>query len=120
MEMLSECLTALDQYGLRSFGIGERGLPGATNTRGGAPINLCNMTVLIGSGMLRNILFGLISLSTGFFLALSLGFLVWKWVSSGAPRGDDESLSERVLFWLSLLAYVWLAVGLGLRFFIGT
>ncbi len=54
------------------------------------------------------------------FLALSLGFLVWKWVSSGAPRGDDESLSERVLFWLSLLAYVWLAVGLGLRFFIGT
>ena len=88
MEMLSECLTALDQYGLRSFGIGERGLPGATNTRGGAPINLCNMTVLIGSGMLRNILFGLISLSTGFFLALSLALLKSRteWYLTGPAR----------------------------------
>ena len=88
MEMLSECLTALDQYGLRSFGIGERGLPGTTNTRGGAPINLCNMTVLIGSGMLRNILFGLISLSTGFFLALSLALLKSRseWYLTGPAR----------------------------------
>ena len=88
MEMLSECLIALEQYGLRSFGIGERGLPGATNTRGGAPINLCNMTVLIGSGMLRNILFGLISLSTGFFLALSLALLKSRneWYLTGPAR----------------------------------
>ena len=72
---INECLTALDNYALRSFGIGERSLPGSTNTRGGSPINMCNITVLIGSGMLRNILFGAVSLSTGFFLALSLALL---------------------------------------------
>ncbi|MGB1148345.1 MAG: amino acid ABC transporter permease, partial [Alphaproteobacteria bacterium] len=74
MEFINECLTAFDQYALRSFGIGERGLPGSTNTSGG-PINLCNMTVLIGSGMLRNIIFGVVALCTGFFLALSLALL---------------------------------------------
>ena len=75
MEFVNECITAFDSYALRSFGIGERGLPGSTNTKGGSPINLCNITVLIGSGMLRNILFGAIALSTGFFLALSLALL---------------------------------------------
>ena len=69
--MINECLTALDNYALRSFGIGERSLPGSTNTRGGSPINMCNITVLIGSGMLRNSLWGLRSLSPGCFLALS-------------------------------------------------
>ena len=75
MEVLNDCLVAFDSYALRSFGIGERSLPGATTTKGGAPINMCNITVLIGSGMLRNILFGVVSLGTGFFLALSLALL---------------------------------------------
>ncbi len=75
MEVLNDCLVAFDSYALRSFGIGERSLPGSTNTKGGAPINMCNITVLIGSGMLRNILFGVVSLGTGFFLALSLALL---------------------------------------------
>ena len=30
MEFVNECITALDSYALRSFGIGERGLPGST------------------------------------------------------------------------------------------
>ena len=76
MEFVNECITALDSYAFRSFGLGERGLPGSTNAKGGAPINLCNITVLIGSGMLRNILFGAMALSTGFFLALSLALLL--------------------------------------------
>jgi len=74
MEFINDCLVAFDQYALRSFGLGERSLPGATNARGG-PITLCNMTVLIGSGMLRNIIFGVVALATGFFLAPALALL---------------------------------------------
>ena len=48
------------------------------------------MTVLIGSGMLRNILFGLISLSTGFFLALSLALLVAERVVPDRPGAGDD------------------------------
>ena len=74
--MINECLTALDNYALRSFGLGERSLARFHQRHGAAsPINLCNITVLIGSGMLRNILFGAVALSTGFFLALSLALL---------------------------------------------
>lgn len=50
------------------------------------------------------------------FIAISLAFLGWKWKSSGAPGGGGASGSERVLFWLSMLSYSWLAVGLALSF----
>ena len=53
------------------------------------------------------------------FVAISLGFLGWKWRSSGAPGGGEASGTERVLFWLSMLSYAWLAVGLVLSFTAG-
>ena len=53
------------------------------------------------------------------FVAISLGFLGWKWRSSGAPGGGGASGTERVLFWLSMLSYAWLAVGLVLSFTAG-
>jgi len=53
--------TILD-YGLRSIGIGERLLPRSDFT-------LCQQFTLIGSGMLWNLYFGILSLAVGFFLA---------------------------------------------------
>ena len=59
------CWETIADYGLRSLGIGERLLPRDNFT-------LCQQVVLIGSGMLWNIYFGLISLVSGFFLATAL------------------------------------------------
>lgn len=53
--------TILD-YGLRSIGIGERLLPRSDFT-------LCQQFTLIGSGMIWNLYFGILSLTVGFFLA---------------------------------------------------
>ena len=53
--------TVLD-YGLRSLGIGERLLPRADFT-------LCQQVVLIGSGMIWNVYFGVLALIAGFALA---------------------------------------------------
>lgn len=33
-------------------------------------------------------------------------------------HGDDESVTERVLFWLAMLSYAWLAAGLALKWFV--
>jgi polar amino acid transport system permease protein len=59
------CAHALQEYGLRSIGIGERLLP-----RG--EITLCEQVVLIGSGLIWNVYFGLVALLTGFVLATAL------------------------------------------------
>jgi polar amino acid transport system permease protein len=59
------CIETLQAYGLRSLGIGERLLPTAD-------ISLCQQFVLIGSGMIWNIYFGVLALCTGFFLATAL------------------------------------------------
>jgi len=59
------CWETIADYGLRSLGIGERLLPRDNFT-------LCQQVVLIGSGILWNIYFGLISLVSGFFLATAL------------------------------------------------
>ena len=59
------CLQTLQDYGLRSIGIGERMLPKAD-------ITVCDQFVLIGSGLLWNIYFGVVALSLGFFLAVGL------------------------------------------------
>jgi len=62
------CWETINAYAFRSIGFGERQLPSTDFT-------LCQQFTLIGSGMIWNIYFGLISLLTGFFLAtlLALG-----------------------------------------------
>ncbi len=59
------CLETLQAYGLRSIGIGERLLPKAD-------ITLCEQVVLIGSGLIWNVYFGILSLAFGFWLAVAL------------------------------------------------
>ena len=59
------CWQTIQDYGLRSLGIGERLLPRAD-------ITLCEEVVLIGSGMIWNIYFGLVALIAGFALATAL------------------------------------------------
>ena len=59
------CWQTIQDYGLRSLGIGERLLP-----REG--FDLCQQFTLIGSGLLWNIYFGLLALLAGFFLANAL------------------------------------------------
>ena len=59
------CWETIADYGLRSLGIGERLLPRENFT-------LCQQVTLIGSGMLWNIYFGIVSLISGFFLATAL------------------------------------------------
>lgn len=56
------CWQTIQDYALRSLGIGERLLPAADFT-------FCQQATLIGSGMIWNIYFGTISLVTGFVLA---------------------------------------------------
>ena len=50
---------------MRSLGIGERLLPRAD-------ITLCEQVVLIGSGLIWNVYFGVLALAAGFFLATAL------------------------------------------------
>lgn len=45
------------------------------------------------------------------FAALGLLFLVWRWKSKGLPGLKTDSLSERILLGLALLAMAWLAIG---------
>ena len=60
------CWDVVADYGLRSLGIGERLLPRDDFT-------LCKQAVLIGSGMIWNVYFGIMALTAGFFLATALG-----------------------------------------------
>ncbi|QIE44048.1 ABC transporter permease subunit [Pseudohalocynthiibacter aestuariivivens] len=59
------CWDVIQDYGLRSLGIGERLLPRDNFT-------LCDQLVLIGSGMLWNVYFGVVALLSGFFLATAV------------------------------------------------
>lgn len=59
------CWQTLQDYGLRSIGIGERLLPRAD-------ITLCEQVVLIGSGLIWNVYFGVLALGLGFFLSVAL------------------------------------------------
>jgi polar amino acid transport system permease protein len=59
------CLQTIQDYGLRSIGIGERLLPRAD-------ITLCEQVTLIGSGMIWNVYFGFLALSCGFFFSVAL------------------------------------------------
>ncbi len=62
------CWETFESYALRSLGLGERLLPRGEFT-------LCEHFVLIGSGLIWNVYFGLLALSSGFVLAtvLALG-----------------------------------------------
>ena len=62
---MSQCLQTIQDYGLRSLGIGEKLLPKGEFT-------LCEQVVLIGSGLIWNIYFGALALFCGFFLANAL------------------------------------------------
>ena len=59
------CWETLIDYGLRSQGIGAKLLPRADFT-------ICQQVVLIGSGMIWNIYFGVVALFAGFFLATAV------------------------------------------------
>ncbi len=59
------CAEVIADYGLRSIGIGERLLPRSDFT-------LCQQFVLIGSGMLWNIYFGVLAMLFGFFAATAV------------------------------------------------
>ncbi|WP_257721342.1 permease [Pseudodesulfovibrio indicus] len=48
------------------------------------------------------------------FIALTVAFLAWKQRTSHAMSHGSASLGERLLFWLSMTAYAWLAAGLAL------
>ena len=62
---MNECLQTIADYGLRSIGIGERLLPRTDFT-------LCQQFVLIGSGLIWNLYFVILSLAFGFVLANGL------------------------------------------------
>ena len=62
---MESCLQTIQDYGLRSLGIGERLLPRTDFT-------LCEHFTLIGSGMIWNIYFGIMALVGGFFFATAL------------------------------------------------
>lgn len=59
------CLQTIQDYGLRSIGIGERLLPKSDFT-------LCEQFTLIGSGLIWNIYFGVVALLFGFFMATGM------------------------------------------------
>ena len=59
------CWQTIQDYGLRSIGIGERLLPKSD-------ITLCEQIVLIGSGMIWNVYFGAMALFIGFWFATLL------------------------------------------------
>jgi polar amino acid transport system permease protein len=60
------CIETIQQYALRSIGIGERLLPRSDFT-------LCQQITLIGSGLLWNIYFAAVALLLGFSVATLLG-----------------------------------------------
>ena len=59
------CWQTIQDYALRSLGIGERLLPRSDFT-------LCEQFTMIGSGMIWNIYFGTLALLAGFFLATAV------------------------------------------------
>jgi len=79
------CWQTLQDYGLRSIGYGERLLPRTDFT-------LCEHFVLIGSGMIWNIYFGVFALLLGFFLATALA------VAKMSPKASLRKPAEWFIF----------------------
>lgn len=59
------CSQTLVDYGLRAIGIGQKSLPRTD-------LDLCQQFVLIGSGLIWNIYFGVVAICIGFFLATAV------------------------------------------------
>ena len=51
------------------------------------------------------------------FLALSVFFFAWKTKAQGFDMSLPDQLSELILFWLAMIALVWLVGGLALQLF---
>ncbi len=79
------CWEAIEAYALRSIGIGERLLPRSD-------IGLCEQVVLIGSGMIWNVYFGILALGFGFFFAVTLA------VAKASPRRAVRKPAEWFIF----------------------
>ena len=79
------CLQSLQAYGLRSLGIGERLLPRQD-------ITLCDQIVLIGSGMIWYVYFGLLALCFGCFFAMALA------LGKASPRAALRKPAEWFVF----------------------
>ena len=79
------CWQTIQDYGLRSLGYGERLLPRTDFT-------LCEHFVLIGSGMIWNIYFGVMALVMGFFFATALA------VAKMSPRTALRKPAEWFIF----------------------
>ena len=62
------CAQTFTDYALRSIGIGARLLPKAD-------ITLCEQVVLIGSGMIWNVYYGLLAIVSGFLFATALAVM---------------------------------------------
>ncbi len=80
------CWQTIQDYGLRSIGIGERLLPRENFT-------LCEHFTLIGSGMIWNVYFGVMALITGFFLATAVA----------VAKNSDRRILRKPAEWFILL-----------------
>lgn len=49
------------------------------------------------------------------FAVISFGFLGWK-IKQGSGFMNSDRLTEKILFWLAMLAYLWLIGGLAVQF----
>ena len=94
------CWQTVQDYGLRSLGIGERLLPKAD-------ITLCEQIVLIGSGVIWNVYFGVLALLFGFAFAtlLAVGKAYGGQYSQTAARGFIFLFRGSPLFIQFFLAY---------------
>jgi polar amino acid transport system permease protein len=79
------CWQTVQDYALRSLGIGERLLPREDFT-------LCEQVTLIGSGLIWNVYFGTLALLAGFFLATAVA------VGKGARTLAIRKFSEWFIF----------------------
>ena len=82
------CWETIQDYGLRSLGIGERLLPRTDFT-------LCEHFVLIGSGMIWNVYFGVMPLVTGFCLPTAVALELFHNAFLVHDDIEDESLHRR-------------------------
>ncbi|MFD1912255.1 ABC transporter permease subunit [Halodurantibacterium flavum] len=65
---MRSCWESIEGYGLRALGRGW----GETLLPRGSDISFCDQVVLIGSGLIWNVYFGVIAITIGFFLATAL------------------------------------------------
>ncbi|NRB05638.1 MAG: amino acid ABC transporter permease [Rhodobacteraceae bacterium] len=79
------CWQTVQDYAFRSLGFGERLLPRSDFT-------LCEHFVLIGSGVIWNVYFGIMALSLGFFLATAVA------VAKASPTSRWRPVAEWFIF----------------------